>query len=38
VAPVTTLTLAADHRVVDGAAAAEFLDAVAVAAEAPQVL
>lgn len=38
VAPVMTLTLAADHRVVDGAAAAEFLAAVAALAQAPAAL
>jgi pyruvate dehydrogenase E2 component (dihydrolipoamide acetyltransferase) len=37
-APVMTLTLSADHRVVDGAAAAEFLAAVAAVAEAPEAL
>jgi len=37
-APVMTLTLSADHRVVDGAAAAEFLAAVAALAEAPEAL
>lgn len=35
VASVVTLTLSADHRVVDGAAAAEFLAAVAAITEAP---
>ena len=38
VAPVMTLTLSADHRVVDGAAAAGFLAAVAALAEAPAAL
>jgi pyruvate dehydrogenase E2 component (dihydrolipoamide acetyltransferase) len=38
VRPVMTVTLSSDHRVVDGARAAEFLDAVAEAIRAPQVV
>jgi len=33
-----TVTLSSDHRVVDGARAAEFLDAVAEAVRTPQVV
>ena len=36
--PVMTVTLSSDHRVVDGARAAEFLDAVAEAVRTPQVV
>jgi pyruvate dehydrogenase E2 component (dihydrolipoamide acetyltransferase) len=38
VRPVMTVTLSSDHRVVDGARAADFLDAVAGAVRLPQVL
>jgi pyruvate dehydrogenase E2 component (dihydrolipoamide acetyltransferase) len=36
--PVMTVTLSSDHRVVDGARAADFLDAVAEAIRLPEVL
>ena len=35
IAPVMTLTLSADHRVVDGAVAAEFLGTLVAALEQP---
>jgi pyruvate dehydrogenase E2 component (dihydrolipoamide acetyltransferase) len=38
VRPVMTVTLSSDHRVVDGARAAEFLDAVAEAIRTPEVV
>jgi pyruvate dehydrogenase E2 component (dihydrolipoamide acetyltransferase) len=38
VRPMMTVTLSSDHRVVDGARAADFLDAVAEAIRLPQVL
>jgi pyruvate dehydrogenase E2 component (dihydrolipoamide acetyltransferase) len=38
VRPMMTVTLSSDHRVVDGARAAEFLDAVAEAIRAPQTM
>jgi len=38
VRPMMTVTLSSDHRVVDGARAAEFLDAVAEAVRVPEIL